>query len=249
MAAVSTDEPQGAAESAGPAIATPSSIPEGQHTTSVVVYEVPVRIWHWVNALAMLCLCITGYFIGQPLPSVMGEASDHYVMGTIRFVHFASAYVFAVGLLARVYWAFVGNRHARELFTLPVQRKSYWVDLWRVLRWYAFLTPSPGRYVGHNPLARLSMFTGYSLLSLFMLCTGFALYGEGSQTGSWADRWFGWMIPLLGQSQNVHTLHRLGMWASVVFVIVHIYAVVRDDIVGKQSIVSSMVSGRRAFKD
>jgi Ni/Fe-hydrogenase 1 B-type cytochrome subunit len=215
---------------------------------SVVVYQVPVRLWHWINALAILVLCITGYFIGQPPPSMPGEASAHFLMGYIRFAHFASGYVFAVGLLGRIYWAFVGNDHARELFTLPLFSRVYWIQMLEVLKWYAFLSKTPGRYVGHNPLARLSMVTGYSLMSVFMLCTGFALYGEGEQAGSWADRWFGWVIPLCGQSQNVHTLHRLGMWSMVVFVIVHIYAVVRDDIVGTQSIVSSMISGRRAFK-
>jgi Ni/Fe-hydrogenase 1 B-type cytochrome subunit len=217
-------------------------------TKSVEVYQAPVRIWHWVNALAITLLCLTGYFIGRPLPTMPGEASASYVMGYIRFVHFASAYIFAIGLLGRVYWAFVGNHHARELFTLPIFSRDYWVSVLDVLKWYAFLSKSPGRYVGHNPLARIAMFTGYSLMSLFMICTGFALYGEGTQAGSWAERWFGWVIPLCGQSQDVHTLHRLGMWSMVVFVLVHIYAVVRDDIVGSQSIVSSMISGRRAFK-
>ena len=39
------------------------------------------------------------------------------------------------------------------------------------------------------------------------------------------------------------------MWAMVVFVIAHIYAAVREDIMGRQSIVSTMVSGYRTFKD
>ena len=85
---------------------------------SIYVYEAPVRVWHWVNALAIVVLCITGYFIGSPLPTMPGEASDHFVMGYIRFFHFAAGYVLAVGLLGRIYWAFVGNAHARELFTL-----------------------------------------------------------------------------------------------------------------------------------
>jgi Ni/Fe-hydrogenase 1 B-type cytochrome subunit len=221
----------------------------GHTVRSVVAYEAPVRLWHWINALAIAVLALTGYFIGRPLPTMPGEASANFLMGYIRFAHFAAAYVFAIGLLGRVYWAFVGNPHSRELFTLPVFARSYWVDLWNVLKWYAFLSPTQGRFVGHNPLARMAMFSGYSLMSVFMIVTGFALYGEGEQMGSWAERWFGWVIPLCGQSQNVHTLHRLGMWSMVVFVVVHIYAVVRDDIVGNQSIVSSMISGRRAFKE
>jgi Ni/Fe-hydrogenase 1 B-type cytochrome subunit len=215
---------------------------------SVYVYEAPVRLWHWINALALTVLAVTGYFIGQPLPSMPGEASDHFLMGYIRFAHFAAGYVFAVGLLGRIYWAFVGNPHARELFTLPIFSVAYWRSLLTMLKWYAFVIPQPSQYVGHNPLARAAMFFGFFFLSVFMLFTGFALYGEGLGAGSWADRGFGWVIPLLGQSQDVHTFHRLGMWAMVVFVTVHVYAAVREDIMGRQSIVSTMVSGHRTFK-
>ena len=226
----------------------PDAIDQGNRLSAVYVYEAPVRLWHWVNAAAITVLATTGYFIGRPLPTMPGEASDHFLMGYIRFAHFAAGYVFAVGLLGRLYWALVGNHHARELFTLPVLTPAYWREVLSMLKWYAFLSARPNQYVGHNPLARLAMFGLFFLGSVFMVCTGFALYGEGLGMGSWADRLFGWVIPLLGQSQDVHTWHRMGLWAMVVFVIVHVYAAVREDIMGRQSIVSTMVSGYRTFK-
>jgi Ni/Fe-hydrogenase 1 B-type cytochrome subunit len=216
---------------------------------AVYVYEAPVRLWHWVNALSITVLAVTGYFIGQPPPTLPGEASDNYLMGYIRFAHFAAAYVFAIGLLGRAYWALVGNHHARELFTVPLFTAAYWRELLAMLKWYGFISPRPNRYVGHNPLARFMMFFLFLMLSVFMIVTGFALYGEGLQAGSWAERLFGWVIPLLGNSQDVHTLHRLGMWTMVLFVIVHVYAAIREDIMGRQSIVSTMISGYRTFKD
>jgi len=215
----------------------------------VYVYEAPVRIWHWINALAIVVLAVTGYLIGSPLPTQPGEASANFLMGYIRFAHFAAGYVLAVGLLGRVYWAIVGNHHARELFWVPVFQRAYWLELWGMLKWYAFLAPRPGRFVGHNPLARFAMVFGYLLLTVFMILTGFALYGEGSQMGSWQERMFGWVIPLFGQSQDVHTWHHLGMWGLVTFAIVHIYAAIREDIMGRSSVVSTMISGHRTFKD
>lgn len=226
-----------------------SAVAHGRSIKSVYVYEAPVRVWHWVNALAITVLALTGYFIGVPLPSTPGEASDHYLMGYIRFTHFATGYVLAVGLLGRAYWALVGNHHARELFTLPLLRKAYWHEVLIMAKWYLFLIPRPSQYVGHNPLARLMMFFGFLLLCLFMVVTGFALYSEGAGMGSWQDRLFGWVIPLFGQSQDVHTWHRMGMWAMVCFVMFHIYAAIREDIMGRQSIVSTMISGFRTFKD
>ena len=222
---------------------------QGQKIRSVYVYEAPVRLWHWINALSITVLCVTGYFIGQPLPTVAGEASAHYVMGYIRFAHFAAGYIMAVGLVARAYWALVGNHHAKELFWVPMFQKAYWREVFNMLRWYLFLIPKPNQYVGHNPLARFAMFGFYLMLSIFMVVTGFALYGEGAQMGSWQERLFGWVIPLFGQSQDVHTWHRLGMWGIVVFVLLHIYAAIREDIMGRQSIVSTMISGHRTFKE
>lgn len=216
---------------------------------SMYVYEAPVRLWHWINALCIVILALTGYFIGQPPPSMPGEAGDNFLFGYIRFAHFAAAYIFAVGLAARVYWAFAGNDHARELFTLPLLAPVYWKEMMAMLRWYTFLRPYPSRYVGHNPLARFAMFFGVFLMSLFMLATGFALYGEGAQAGHWSHTLFtSWVVPLFGQSQDVHTWHRLGMWVIVLFVIFHVYAAVREDIMGRQSMISTMISGYRMFK-
>ncbi len=227
-----------------------SAVAAAASIKSVYVYEAPVRLWHWINAAAIVVLGVTGYFIGSPLPTQPGEASANFLMGYIRFVHFAAGYVFAIGLLGRLYWAFVGNHHARELFTLPVFSAAYWREVLTMLKWYAFLIPRPGRYVGHNPLARAAMFFGFFFLSLFMIATGFALYGEGTQPGSWAHTLFSsWLIPLFGQSQDVHTWHHLGLWGMVMFVTLHVYAAIREDIMGRQSIVSTMISGHRTFKD
>lgn len=216
---------------------------------SVYVYEAPVRIWHWINALAITVLAVSGYFIGSPLPTMPGEASDHFLMGYIRFAHFAAGYMLAVGMLGRIYWAVVGNHHARELFWLPIFQKAYWVEVLGMIKWYAFLAPRPGRYVGHNPAARFAMFAMFLLTALFMIVTGFALYGEGTQAGSWANVMFGWVIPLMGQSQDVHTWHHMGLWVLVVFAMVHVYAAIREDIMGRSSVVSTMISGHRTFKD
>lgn len=217
--------------------------------TAAYVYEAPVRIWHWINAAAIVVLAVTGYLIGSPIATRPGEASANFAMGYIRFAHFSAAYIFAVGMLGRIYWAIVGNSHARELFYVPIFQRAYWREVGAMLRWYAFISPRPNRYVGHNPLARFAMFFVFILTSFFMIVTGFALYSQGTQAGSWQDRLFGWIIPLFGQAQDVHTWHHLGMWAIIAFVIVHVYAAIREDIMSRQSVVSTMISGYRTFKD
>ena len=218
--------------------------------TSVYVYEAPVRIWHWVNALAILVLCLTGYFISSPLPSMgTGEAYDQFIFGYIRFAHFAAGMILAVGFFGRIYWAFVGNHHARQLFYIPLMSGRFWREVWFEIKWYLFLEDQPKKYVGHNPLAQLAMFCFITIGLSFMIVTGFALYAEGAGKGSLFDTFFGWVFPLVGNTQVLHTIHHLGMWWIVVFAIIHIYVAVREDIMSRQSIVSTMISGHRTFKD
>ncbi|WP_053096138.1 Ni/Fe-hydrogenase, b-type cytochrome subunit [Frateuria defendens] len=232
-----------------PAAAPQATAATAARPRSVYVYEAPVRIWHWVNMLAILVLCVTGYFIGKPLPTQPGEASANYLMGTLRFVHFTAAYVFAIGLLGRIYWALVGNAFSRELFYLPVFTRSFWQEVVAMLKWYALISREGHTGAGHNPLARIAMFGMFLFGSLFMVFTGFALYGEGEQAGSWADRLFGWVVPLFGQPQDVHTWHRLGMWYLVAFIVFHIYASIREDIMGRETVISTMVNGYRSPKE
>jgi len=217
--------------------------------TSIYVYEAPVRLWHWVNALCIVVLAVTGYFIGSPLPSVPGEASANFLMGYIRFVHFAAGYVLAIAFLGRIYWAFVGNHHARQLFSLPFWHASFWSELFYELRWYFFMEEEPKKYVGHNPLAHFIMFFLFTLMMALQIFTGFALYSEGAGIESWQHALFGWVFDLFPNSQEVHTWHHLGMWIFVVFVLVHVYAAIREDIMSRQSIISTMISGERMFKD
>ena len=217
----------------------------------VYVWELPVRIWHWVMALCMVVLAITGYFIGTPPPTLAGEASEHYLFGYIRFAHFAAAYLFAVRFVLRVIWAFVGNRFARELFAVPVSlfRGEWWGGLFDQMRYYLFLKRDARPWQGHNPLAAAGMFFMYVLGAVFMIVTGFALYGEGLGRESWIFGAFSsWVLPLLGSSENVHTLHHLGMWYLICFTLIHLYMVVREDILANETIVSAMISGWRVAK-
>lgn len=221
----------------------------GTRRTSIYVYEAPVRLWHWLNALCIVVLAVTGYFIGSPPPSMPGEAIDSFLFGYIRFAHFAAGYVFAIAFLGRLYWALVGNHHAKQIFYIPVWKGEWWREMLYEIRWYMFMEKEPKKYEGHNPLAHAAMFFFITLASLFMIITGFAMYAEGTGQDSWQFAMFGWVIDLFSNTQNLHTWHHLVMWAIVIFIIVHVYAAIREDIMSRQSIVSTMISGERMFKD
>lgn len=215
---------------------------------SVYVYEAPVRLWHWINVASVSTLIVTGYLIGTPLPSTSGEASEWYLMGWIRWLHFSAGYVFAVGILFRYWWGIVGNRFARQIFFLPIWSSRWTRELVYQLRWQAFIEKKPLRYLGHNPFAHLAMTVLFLTPALFMIATGFGMYSEGTGRDSWQYVLFGWVVDLWGNPLGMHVWHRMGMWVIATFVIVHVYAAVREDIMSGQSVIGTMFNGERLFK-
>ena len=225
-----------------------SSVVRPEDRQPVYVFEAPVRIWHWLHALSIVVLAVTGYLIANPLPSIGGEASEHFMMGNLRMIHFIAGYVFGIGFAVRIYWAIVGNSHSRELFYLPIWRGEWWRNYWEELKFYLFMRKDAPPISGHNPIAQTAYWVFNVLLTLFMIFTGFALYGEGLGLGSWADSWFGWVFVWLGDAQNVRMWHLLGMWLFIAFSILHIYMAVRADIMTRQSSVSSILNGWRTYR-
>jgi Ni/Fe-hydrogenase 1 B-type cytochrome subunit len=214
----------------------------------VYVYEAPVRIWHWVMIVCFVALGVTGWLIGNPLPAVGGEAYDTNLFAWIRIVHFVTAWIFIVAFAVRLYWAIVGNHHARSIFVPPFFSGAWWRGMWSQAKYYLFLKDESDLWVGHNPLAQAAMFFLFTLGSVFMIVTGLALYAQQWGWGQLPMQLAGWVFVLFGDAQMVRTLHHLGMWYLVFFAIFHVYMVFREDIMSGQSVVGTMINGIRMWK-
>ncbi len=98
----------------------------------VYVWEIPVRITHWLIAGSIVLLSITGFYIGRPFVTVSGPAGDSFLMGWVKVVHGYTAYVFITAVLVRMIWMFTGNRYARWDKFIPVRperRHGLWPTL------------------------------------------------------------------------------------------------------------------------
>jgi Ni/Fe-hydrogenase 1 B-type cytochrome subunit len=207
----------------------------------VYVWQLPVRLYHWVNALVVLALAVTGYIIGKPLVLVIAsEASYSYWFGTARFIHFLAAFLFFFNFLFRIYWGFVGNAFARWHNFLPFRRDQLHeaVDVLKVDILQATATPLES--VGHNPLAGFTYFLTF-LAFLFQSVTGFGMYAAMSD--SWLPRMFAWIVPLMGGDFAVRQWHHMMMWFFIIFTIIHVYLVFYHDYVEGRGVISSMAGG------
>jgi len=213
----------------------------------VYVWEWPVRAYHWINATALVILCITGYLIGAPSsPFYAAEAYQQYWFGWVRFIHFVVAYVYVFITLARLYWSFVGNKYVKWNNYLPLKR-SQWQEIVDVIKTDVLEIKLHGSIsTGHNPLAAFSYFCTF-LVFVFQVITGFALYS--SMSDSWLPRMFVWVVPLMGGEFSVRFWHHLFLWFFVMFMIVHVYLAFYHDYIEGRGTITAIVGGWKFVRE
>ncbi|HET7536594.1 MAG TPA: Ni/Fe-hydrogenase, b-type cytochrome subunit [Candidatus Didemnitutus sp.] len=207
----------------------------------VYVWEQPVRWFHWINAVCVTVLAISCYLIAHPLGFLNGgEAAFSYWFGTVRFVHFLTAYLMLGNFLFRIYWASAGNKYANWRNFFPLTRRQL-KQIWDVLKVDIFQSSDKVVHtLGHNSVAYFT-YTGTGLLTLFQIVSGFALYAPTSS--AWFPQLFTWIVPLFGSEQNLRLFHYAGMWAFVLFISVHVYLVFYHDYVEGHGVASSIIGG------
>ena len=209
----------------------------------VYLWEWPIRLMHWAAALSIVVLVVTGFYIGKPYFITHGEASAHYLMGWMRFLHFTAAGVFVATALVRLYWMFAGNQFERWKALFPVRKKD-WINAFKQVKFYLMIQPEKApHYLGHNPLQQFS-YTGIYAVALAQVVTGFAMYGQSRPGGLWYTL-FGWIVPLLGGIQVVHFVHHVLTWTFLIFIPIHIYLAMRADLLERTGTISSIISGGR----
>jgi Ni/Fe-hydrogenase b-type cytochrome subunit len=234
-----------------PAPATaPRPTTERQHQPVhrwVYLWHLPIRAMHWIAAVAVVVLIVTGFYIGKPYFMTSGEASNHFLMGWMRFLHFVSAAVLIATGIVRAYWLFVGNRFEEWRALLPYHRRD-WVNMWRVFVKYLLIYPERApHYLGHNPLQMVS-YTSLYVIVLVQIATGFAMYGQSNPDGM-IYALSHWIVPLLGGVQVVRFIHHVLTWVFVIFIPIHVYLTVRADALHREGRISSMVSGGRFVRE
>lgn len=212
----------------------------------IYVWELPIRFFHWINALCIFVLAITGIIIGDPpMLSSSKEAYQQYWFGAIRFTHFVTAWIFTINFLFRIYWGFVGNHHARWKSLFPNGEKLK--ELVEVFRVDIFQLDIKGKIsIGHNALASISYLLLF-LLIIFSIASGFALYHPLSE--SWFPGLFAWITKLFGSESALRQWHHIATWGYVFFVLGHVYLVFYHDYIEGRGTMSSMIGGWKFEKE
>lgn len=204
----------------------------------VYVWDLVVRISHWVIMLTTFILAITGIYIGKPFLIADGPTDQFSVMGTMKVVHFYAAIIFTLAVLVRIGWMFVGSYYARWQQFVPMSPRRRG-DVWRMFKFYTFLSSEPPLNVGHNPLAGMTYLAVFTIY-LILIVTGVAMYSISAHSYM---AWFEWLVPLLGGVQTARWIHHLAMWFLLGFVAHHIWSAMLVSRMEGMGLIDSLFSG------
>jgi cytochrome b len=227
-----------------------------------LVWDRNVRWFHWINVLCMLGLIAVGVVILNA--KVLGVPNDGKIL--LKTTHVWIGYVFALNLLWRLIWAFVGGTHGRWRAILPGGR-GYMNEVHCYIT--DFRAGQPRQYLGHNPLGRIAV-----TLMLFMLLvqavTGLVLAGTDlfyPPIGSWIADWVArqdvdpaTLLPYAPEMYNEAayeamrafrkpfiTVHYYGFYMLLAIVLIHVLAVVVTELREGGNLISAMFSGKKVL--
>jgi len=182
-----------------------------------------IRIFHWVNMVAIMLLIFTGFYIHAPQSfRLFGN------MDGARMVHFAMAYVLCFGVILRVYYA-IAAKDAKNIVFNP---KTDIPNLPSMMKYYLFMSDSHPYYGKYNP-GQKAMYTGWLVMALIQIITGFILYKP--QVAFWAT-----LGDYLGGDIAIRMVHLIVTWLFVLTVLAHVYLDISEGV----PVLKSMFTGK-----
>lgn len=174
---------------------------------SIYLYSRYERLWHWLQAILIFVLLVTGFEIHGLFTFLGFKASVeiHNLIGLGWLIAFAFF----------VFWVHTTGEWKQYV---PTTKKMF-----EVMRFYAVGIfrgephPFPKRKEAkHNPLQRLTYLALAAALLPVQMLTGFLYWGYNS--------WHSWQLGWLSL-EIVAFLHMAGAFAILAFLVVHLYMI------------------------
>lgn len=216
-------------------------------------HALTVRITHWINAVALILLLMSGLQIFNAHPSLYWGKSSYTGAGPIfelangfpswltipgvqwlamgRRWHFFFAWVLVINGAAYLIYSIVSRHLARDL----APTRSDWNSIGRSIADHLHLRHPQGEAAKrYNVLQKLSY-----LVVIFLLLPAIAV--TGWSMSPWLNSvWPGW-VDIFGGRQSARTLHFIIAWLLVAFLVVHVFEVI---VTGFWKNLRSMIVGR-----
>jgi len=183
----------------------------------------PIRLAHWVNAVALFVMVGSGFQIFRAFPSFGAKipqkdllnwpaafALGGWLGGGLEW-HLTFMWIYlATGLFYLAYQILTG--HYRQILFVPGDIRG----VWPMARHYFLFGPKPPVTEPYNPLQKLA-YTSVIGLGVLSVLTGLAV---------WKPVQFSWLARLMGGFHLARLWHFLVLWGILFFVAGHLVMVI-----------------------
>ncbi len=224
----------------------------------VVRHGLMTRIWHWVNALAMIVLLMSGLGIFNAHPRLYwGHAGSwpdpawleldrfpgwitiptYYSLADSRMWHLFFALVLAFSLTIFMGWSLLSGHVRRDLHVglSGWHPKAIWASIRHHITFH-FVGKAESRY---NLLQRISYIGVIFVAIPLIILTGMAM-SPGLNAG------MPWLVDLFGGRQSARSLHFLIAGGLTLFFVIHIIMVLLANPI---QLMRGMITGRMRAND
>lgn len=236
--------------------ATDDAISERAAHGGELVYRhrLPTRLWHWINAVTIVVMLMSGLMISNAHPHLYwgeyGANFDHpwwnppyfpgwatipstYNLALARHWHLFFAWIFAFGLLGYMVASLV-NRHFRRDLTLS-RREVAPAHLWQDVKDHVRLKfPTGQEALTYNVIQKMTYIAVVFILLPLMIVSGLSL-------SPGFDAVLHWPLDLVGGRASARSIHFVSAGLIAAFILVHLTLVL---LAGPYNEVRSMITGR-----
>jgi cytochrome b len=182
---------------------------------SVLVWDLPTRLFHWLLVLAVTFSLATGLF------------APKWWVGR----HIWVGYVVGLLLVFRAIWAIHGSHYSRLASFLYSPRQT--IQHLRAMR-----AGRPPHYLGHNPAGAAMIFALFATIVLIVV-TGTLVQAGSIKQGPFAA------FVSFGLGENLRGLHQLLAYLLLILIAAHLAGVLVGSWLFRERLVGAMIDGEK----
>ncbi|BAU49414.1 thioredoxin reductase [Sulfurifustis variabilis] len=179
----------------------------------VVIHPLTVRVGHWINAIAIFVMILSGWRIYNASPLFPFRFPDNltlggWLAGALQW-HFAAMWLLVINGFVYILYGIISGHYRRQFF--PIPPRAVVDELGNLAR--GRLSHRLGTYNAVQKLAYVVVI----LLGVVLVLSGLAM---------WKPVQFQGLAALMGGYEGARLVHFFAMAGVVVFIVIHLTLVI-----------------------
>ena len=221
------------------------------HDTEIVQemeFSAGYRWQHWIRALSIVVLTVTGFYIAVPFVSpIPNSEPTNFMYALFRSWHIIFGFVMTWVVLYKSYTFIFNPKNKIERDAIKdIFNPKVWLQQ---IGYYLFITKHPKLSGVYNPVQFMA-YAGFYMMMFVLIVTGFILYVHVYHDGL-AGLLYDPMLRLevmIGGLAMVREIHHIVMWGVILFVVGHVYMAIFNAVYGKEGAMDAIFSGLKWHK-